>query len=234
MPGYVVHISESYKILARLSKDSRIDSSWRERFIVGNLLPDTRLRREKCISHFWDPGEADKLAKGPNLKRFIDKYGDSPDDPIIFGYLSHLYLDRRYVCEFWPRNMKFLDAQGREAERERDITTVRILRSGEEVPVEEFFSDHYYYGDYMKMNAYFIRKYHIQTPRWQEIGDIPIREVRLRDLDRICSSLEAHIHDSHPGDERKLKVFDLDEFETFMQEACCGFLDNYCKSLRKG
>ena len=69
MPGYVIHIAQAYRILDILGEVRKLSPAWREAFVTGNLLPDTRLKAEKGISHFWNPGDQDKIAKAPDQMR---------------------------------------------------------------------------------------------------------------------------------------------------------------------
>jgi len=229
MPGYVVHMAEAYRILSALSRGHEISADWRERFITGNLLPDTRLRGDKYISHFWNPDDMEKLAKAPDISLFTEKYGTSPDNPVLFGYLSHLYLDACYVKKFWPTIIEFYGSDGQREEKSARISCVKILKTGTTVPIGSFFSERYYYGDYTKMNCYFIDKYQIVPPRWEQIHDFSMDETRLEDMAAVCSALGKLRNMCSMGDEKNIKVFDLDRLETFIAETGEDFLAAYCR-----
>lgn len=224
MPGYVIHIAQAYRILDILEKVHHLPPGWREAFVTGNLLPDTRLKAEKGISHFWNPKDLDKIAKAPDLSLFLDKYGDKLDEPVLLGYLSHLFLDTLYVERFWPKIISFQDEDGTQREKSSEISRVFVNRLGKTVPVADFFSEKYYYGDYTKMNAYFMDKYRIRSPRWEEVRGFSMNEVRLTDMALICSELKVLRERCRRGDEENLKVFCLEDLEVFMEETCREFL----------
>ena len=227
MPGFVVHLAEAYTILDRLDGSVDFSQEARERFITGNLLPDTRLRGEKHISHFWDPADFGKLAKTPDIHRFLEKYGSSRD-PLLLGDLSHLYLDAEYVKNFWPGVFRFYDSKGQPQVMTDRISQVKILKSGLMVPVDEFFSEKYYYGDYTKMNSYFINKYHIKRPQWEQIRDFPMDEVKLSDMSLLCRGLDKVTKLCHKGDEKDIRVFELDKLEAFALDCSEAFIRTYC------
>ena len=107
MPGYIMHLAEERMILDKISEMLPISESWEQRFRTGTLLPDTKLRDEKPLSHFWKPEEADLLARLPDLKAFTEKYASQLQDPLVFGYLAHLHLDLLYLRDFWPAYIRF-------------------------------------------------------------------------------------------------------------------------------
>ena len=156
MPGYLIHLAEAELILDKMRKLRQTDDAFEQAFLTGTLLPDTRLKGEKRFSHFWDPDKLECLALGPDLARFTDKYGQRLNEPVMLGYLAHLHLDARYVTEYWPTVMAFYGCTGEPEYRKAHIAEVEIKRLQKCVPVSQFFSIDYYYGDYTKLNGYFI------------------------------------------------------------------------------
>lgn len=49
MPGYVIHLAEAELILDKMRKLRQIDDAFEQAFLTGTLLPDTRLKGEKCF-----------------------------------------------------------------------------------------------------------------------------------------------------------------------------------------
>ena len=45
MPGFIIHLTEAAMIMEHMKKQP--DSDWKQEFLLGNLLPDTRLGRIK-------------------------------------------------------------------------------------------------------------------------------------------------------------------------------------------
>lgn len=53
MPGFIIHLTEAAMIMEHM--EVQPDADWKQEFLLGNLLPDTRLGKDKAISHFWAP-----------------------------------------------------------------------------------------------------------------------------------------------------------------------------------
>ncbi len=228
MPGFIMHMVESRLILDQLEKERHLTDEWKEAFLTGNLLPDTRLLEGKRWSHFWDESHLYQIARAPQIRLFEDKYHPSADEPLIFGYYSHLYLDMHYVNEYWPTVFSFLGEDGGEKIKAADISRVHVKRTGEEIGIAQFFSPEYYYGDYTKMNDYFIRKYRVSMPDWRSVDPVPMEEVRLSDM-YLIENLYQHVTEcSHMGDEKRTKVFEIDSVEEFLHWSAKHFLTAHC------
>ena len=100
---------------------------------------------------------------------------------------------------------------------------VEILKNGQRVPLKEFFSPALYYGDYGRMNGYFVRKYCIRKPEWKEITDFHMDEVKLADMEKICEGLDWLFAHCSPDDDPELKVFDLKQFDDFIRRSADEF-----------
>ena len=218
-------------ILDILRSKQELPEQWAAHFMTGNLLPDTRLLKEKRISHFWNPENAGLLAQAPDLELFLGKYRPDMDDPLLLGYLMHLDLDARYVHNFWPRCMAFYNSEGQPETVSERVAEVEILKTGQRVPLKEFFSPGFYYGDYSRMNGYFVRKYHIHPPEWQDILDFHMDEVNLDDMEKICRDLNWLISHCGPDDEPELKVFDLQQFDSFIRRSAEEFARQYLQKM---
>lgn len=226
MPGYVMHLAEAELILKRIREKRSIDAAFEQAFLTGTLLPDTRLKGEKRYSHFWDPDQLERLALGPDLARFTNKYGSRLNEPVILGYLAHLHLDARYVQTYWPTVIAFYGCHGEPEYRKAYIAEVEIKRLHRRVPVNAFFSLEYYYGDYTKLNGYFIEKYHLRVPEWADISMQPPDEVNIQDMQMICRELAHLKKECQAGDENQIQVFDLSSLENFMAASA----EDFCKT----
>lgn len=229
MPGYVMHLAEVDMVLGMLSERQELSDDWVQRFVTGNLLPDTRLLKEKYISHFWDPGKAGQIAQAPDLELFMKKYRQDLDDPILLGYLMHLDMDEKYVHDFWPHSIAFYNSEGKPETIRARVAEVEILKSGRRVPLKEFFSPALYYGDYGRMNGFFARKYHIRMPEWKQITDFHMDEVKLTDMEHICEGLDWLFAHCSPDDNPTLEVFDLQEFDGFIRKCAVEFAQEYLR-----
>ncbi len=227
MPGYIMHLAEERLILDKISEMRPVSESWEQRFRTGTLLPDTKLRDEKPLSHFWKAEEADLLARLPDLNAFTGKYAAQLQDPLVFGYLAHLHLDLLYLRDFWPAYIRFYNAGGTEEPVRANVKSVLILKTHQHVPIDEFFSPTWYYGEYGKLNYYFMDRYKVTLPDWQHVGTCTIEEVKMDDLAMILSHVGAHLESCRPGDDKALQIFDRDEVDSFIAAAAERFMSVY-------
>ncbi len=225
MPGYTMHLAEASQLLPKLGKYYPVaDPVWRNRFLIGTLLPDTKIREGKQYTHFWNPDDLVRLARAPEMARFYRKYGARLEEPCMLGYWAHLYLDTCYVNSYWPSMLTFYDENGRESDRMDEIRQVRIAKSGELVPVGRFYSVDYYYGDYNRMNGYFFGKYPIEVPVWDEDLDPGMEEVEIRHMHRVLGEMEQLVASLPATKEEgvrqaeQAKAFDVPDFDRFIME----------------
>lgn len=231
MPGYVMHLAEADMILTAIRGKKALSDQWEEHFLTGNLLPDTRLLKEKRISHFWNPAELGLIAKAPDLSLFLDKYHPDMEDPVMLGYLTHLYLDARYVHDYWPRCMAFYNREGKRETAADQVAQVEILKTGRRLPPSVFFSPRYYYGDYGRMNGFFVSRYHIHKPRWKDIEGFHMDEVKLEDMEIISKNMDWLLAHCGREEELSLEVFDIEEFDSFIRETAEQFMQEYLQDI---
>lgn len=219
MPGYILHLTESKLILKELKEEGfTFSDEWINAFLLGSLLPDTKRKKEKITSHFWNPEDLVKQAIAPNLDIFFARYQSELKGPLMLGYLSHLDLDACFVNTFWPSMWEFLDADEQVQVLQEKIRFAHLKKSGVIIPVADFFSSSYYYGDYSRMNAYLLHKYELSVPLYDSSLGCPITEVDLTDLKEVLSELKHLCDTVEPGAEKDLAVFDLPSLEEFIEE----------------
>lgn len=217
MPGYILHLTEAKTIVKELQLEGySLSDEWVNAFYLGNLLPDTKIKREKITSHFWNPESLIRQAIAPDLDRFFQKYRSQLKGPLILGYLSHLHLDACFVNSFWPSMWLFLDEEKNPETLQEHIRYAWLKVSNKEIPVKDFFSSAYYYGDYSRMNAYLLNKYRLNVPVYDSALDCPVEEVHIDDLKTVLEELQYLCDTVQPGAEKELTVFDLPSLEKFI------------------
>ena len=216
-----MHLTESKMIQRLLAGTNILPEGTVALFETGVLLPDTKRKKEKYTSHFWNDADLNKLAIAPDLGLFLAKYQGRLTEPLLMGYYAHLHLDWRFVEALWPRCFQFLDGAGRESSLWDEIRQVRILDRDITVPVNDFYSDAWYYGDYSRMNSYFQKKYCLTVPKsepaqWDRLG---MDEVRVEDLEAVFSEISLLFAGKAGHKNEPLRVFSLDGLERFLQES---------------
>ena len=153
MPGYILHLTAARMFLDTLPKSDPLRSrpDLQNDFYIGNLLPDTV--NNKTASHFWDPRYLDRMVIWPRPEEFRQKYQAHMHEPVYFGYYLHLYIDKVFFSGYLPQVVEYLDENGHPAELRGDICSVRLKKTGQLIPPEQYLSEEYYYGDYTKMNT---------------------------------------------------------------------------------
>ena len=59
---------------------------------LGSVLPDICNEKDHSISHYQEK----VLERLANLDKFVEKYRDKIDNPILVGYLIYILIDRFY------------------------------------------------------------------------------------------------------------------------------------------
>lgn len=220
MPGYVLHLVHGEMILRQRS--FHFSDMEKEQFRMGLLMPDVSQtnREKKDIAHFLSPDTRGKVLEYPDLDLF--PYKKELSQPFVIGYAAHLFLDRAFYSDYFIRYVHFLDADGKETDKETDVKSVYLETSNRLISVKEFFSEKYLYGDYTKLNHYFINKYNITIPD-NVFCEYPVEEVSDGDFSLIQKKLESYLNlfcgDMHT------KVFKAESVETAIQNYAVGFLD---------
>ena len=221
MPGFMIHLAEAEMLMNYMKV--KPDLEWRRDFLMGNLLPDTRLGADKKISHFWDEISMENIARAPKLARFLHKYGHRLDEPVVLGYYAHLYLDERYVNAYWPTILEFQDVNDQMEPRKDYIHHVLLKQKNKIIPFEEFFSVENYYGDYTRSNHWLVERYGIVPPKFSVLSDVHMDEVRVEDLQRVIEELHHIYACGHEGDEKDMRVFELESLDDFVRKTAKEF-----------
>ncbi len=87
MPSHKIHLALAKKVNDKLNLD--LDS-----VMLGSVLPDICIEKDHQVSHF-QVGEKD-LEGLANPDKFIKKYKNKLNNPVMIGYLTHLLADRFY------------------------------------------------------------------------------------------------------------------------------------------
>ena len=211
MPGYILHLTAA-KMFWDRAKDKNLYNE--NDFYVGNLLPDAT--SDKKVSHFRNPEFYGNMIEYPDLDLFLDKYRDNLEDSAAFGYYFHLYVDRCYFKDYFPKHFTSLDDQLNAASKLSDVTKFRVEATGEIIPRARFFSEEYYYGDFTKMNNYLIERFGLRFDLNLPKGKYIIEEIRYEDISFVLKQLEEFTETPIEA-VNNLKVFDLKDLLEFLK-----------------
>lgn len=219
MPGFILHLTAAKLLLDKL--ETPIDQN---AFYIGNLLPDTVT--DKTQSHFRSPLRRTKRIEYPELEPFYNKYQDLLHDSSVLGYFYHLYIDRTFFMEYLPKVVTFLDKDGAESDEISLVTHAYLKRTDKQIPVQEFLSDSYYYGDFTKMNTYLLNRYQLPMKLDTNVANPGIEEVEYSDVAKALTQLQGYLGVPESA-VQELRVFDVEELCDFLNEATENFLRQY-------
>lgn len=224
MPGYIIHLTEAKLIENRIFSKNIISQSvkedWKELFEYGTLLPDATKKENKLRTHFIGEREKNAIIRVPDLFVFISQYSSNLTKPLVCGYFAHLYLDYMFFNKFLPRYVTFFDTYGKEEESLSEVSYAWIHKEQKKVAWREFFSEEYLYGDYTKLNWYFIDKYHLKIPRNlsnQICLENIIQEAAECDYGIVVNKLSRFLVKENKFC-NDLKVFSKEELERFLED----------------
>lgn len=217
MPGFILHLTAAKMALERL--DSSVN---RNDFLFGNLAPD--VFKEKTASHFRNPSRYGERIEYPDLDLFVEKYGDLLHDSSCLGYYFHLYIDRCFFKEYLPRIVTFLDQDEHVASKMDLVVWAKVAKTGEMIPVQKFFSEEYYYGDFTLMNRYLVERYQISFAIDTDVKNPGIEEVDYALVAGLLEKLEGWL-DVPSEAVCDLKVFDVEDLIGFLENAVAKWFD---------
>lgn len=227
MPGVYFHLCEAKLITRYIHSSPRSfpftgQPGWENDFTIGSILPDASPREFKYKTHFWHPRDFSHVVIAPSLEAWLNTYPNAISHPQLIGYLSHLHLDRQYFTRYLPRHVRFINASGNEEKELAQVTEAVIIRTGEHLPVRQFFSPEYFYGDYIRINPYLVEKYHLSMPAYP-VGNWPIQETDLSSYKYFCKVASQELVSEQRF--RPIQIFDRDDFEQFLSTTARQFVD---------
>lgn len=218
MPGYILHLTAAKMFLNRMKREQIMEMSKKDEnnFLIGNLLPDTT--KIKSRSHFRDPKYYDHMVEYPETAWFMDKYHDILYNPSVYGYLFHLYIDRKFFKDYMPKIVEFRNEEDQIEVRRDKVKYVILKRTGEKISKEDFFSEKYYYGDYTNMNTYLVHRYQIPIRLDPEVKNPGVEEVSYQDVKKVLKELEGYLKVPEKA-VKNVRVFDVEDLLLFLEES---------------
>lgn len=214
MPGYILHLAAARIYLNKIVDIDRIkfDKKSENDFYVGNLLPDTA--KDKKYSHFRDPEYQDRMIEWPHPKRFWNKYKSLWENAVCLGYYHHLYVDKMFLKYYLPQVVEYYDKNGNTTEIHSCVDYVLLKKSGKKIPVDEYLSEQYYYGDYTKMNTYLMERFQLPE-KLDPVKNPGIEEVNCTNPELIMEELREYKR--FPASAvNELNVFDIETLISFL------------------
>lgn len=229
MPGYILHLTAAQMLLDMLPAYPDLTNKFTSAndFLIGNLLPDTT--SVKAASHFRNPIYRNKMMEYPDLAAFLDKYRHLLHDASCLGYYFHLYIDRAFFKDYIPQVATFFDAAGNITDIKKEVAMIYLKKQDCRVPLTDYLSENYYYGDYTKMNTYLTERYHIPLHLDTNVINPGIEEVNYSDVKNVLAELHSYL--SVPASAvNDVTVFDVETLLKFLHEKTEEFLSDILPS----
>lgn len=226
MPAWEMHIA----IANRVNKILNLDD---ELFIIGNVMPDAEgyvikdpsVKVAYAVSHYAEHNIEGVKEVLPKYQRFIQKYNNKMNNPIVMGYFVHILTD------FYWNRMTFKNYYIRNNEGE----TIGIkLNNGKELFCSKDERRILKQTDFSNFSSYLVNNGRLYIPNLRKnkiidnikiIEEIPLTE---KDVEKTIDYLE-NINKKRKNIE-EYKVFTKEKFQEEF-ENCIQFILKEIESL---
>ena len=222
MPAWGVHLRTANDLLKYIKLDENS-------FLMGNLIADAEryvinnfsVYIPYEISHFGERVILDgHMQTLPGIERFIEKYKNKFNNPMIVGYLTHLLTDYFWNSTF-HRKYVILNEKGQSIGLK--------LNNGTEIFCEHDERVHKKHNDFWIFENYVNNTFKLKTPKYEEclleqikeIDEIPFNEEDLKKIEKYTS--EKHINANVT---ENYIIFNKQEMEEDYKE-CIKFIMKY-------
>ena len=219
MPSYVIHHIAGTKLLDKY----KVSDKKKGLFLLGNLIPDSiktlgnetdpikvkelrdkyykEIQHEKNATHFRRKEDFNKNVQLCYLEDFLAKYGHLIDDPTVFGYYYHLFVDNYFFSTVFDETFECLDSNGNKTDLSADTRTYKILLEKYGVSFDE--------GELRKVLPFFINP--------------GIEEVDYANIEAVFRETNGYIAESKAALDTSLNVFDQDKVVSFINDVSTKF-----------
>ena len=212
MPGILYHLSFAEEVFRKLSPTSIDKIS----FMSGNLIPD--LATDKKVSHYRRNASVNGFFV-PDMEQ-VKKDLFVPNNPIVFGMYSHLYLDYYFIEEFLIPEFIW------------DTKEMKVInpRNNNQWDVKTFFSHSGMYGAYTEINQLLVKDGHVSLSTVKEIPELlPNTGIKVFDTRRDKtwkSELKEYLAQKkdYTGE-----IFDYDRLWTCIEKIATQFVQDISK-----
>lgn len=244
MPGYMMHlcegtyIKENILVSGRSAVDTVISRALTSvfsspdltnEFLLGTVLPDAVA--DKSLTHFRPSWQDNLITKYPDMGCLTEQYAPEDLTAADLGILAHLYMDSIYVEEFWPRYFQFEDSSGTPTCVSEDIDHVKMTAASRQsegtiIPIRDFFSDRYFYGDYNITNPLFQADFAPVIPDIVPVS-LTISQCKVFSPDMLRRDLSHFISAGPYIQGKTTNVFPYNDLKEFIASCADRFLYLY-------
>ncbi len=253
MPSFAIHNICGLELLKKLD----VDEGNKNKFIIGNILPDVSriskynelddigkrkaIQKRKKETHFRN--NTDKIVEYPNCSVFLNKYRDYIENDIItLAYFFHLYTDYYYFKYVFSKIITFLDENYEVTDIKSNFKYVKINKTNEIVLGKDFFNKKNpkgIYKEYSRCNSYLARKYDCKVDIYELIDFIDqngflthIEETNSLYAYYAIRKLEKYVNEIDV-DDCELLIFRKEDLDNLVDDVVDNFILEYGYLLDK-
>ena len=226
MPGFILHMTSARMLMQQSDKTSPLhyDEETQKKLFIGSILPDAST--DKRVSHFREKKSFGTIIEYPDPSLFYNKYKDLLSDPVCLGFYFHLYIDYRFFTDYLPNIVVYMDDNGWNTMDIHKVTQVYVKKTGLTVPIKQFLSKEYYYGDYTKMNTYLIHKYNLPMNLNPKIENPGIEEANIPGLSVMLDMMHGFLNVPESA-AMETQVFDMKELLDLLEKWTQDFIESF-------
>lgn len=228
MASYVLHHIAGNILLDKY----KLSDEKKALFLMGNLIPDSGNRKEMEKSHFYRKEDFSLNFQKPHLEDFISKYGSLIDNPTVFGYYYHLFVEYCIFDMLYGNAFTCIDYFGIETDDWADTKKYKIKKNKTILSPEDFWSNNFFSGDaFSKINRVLLEYYGIEFDeaelrKFISLFKNPgIEEVDCSNIESIFSKFQSSINEAKSLRKFDLRVFDEDKVIKFIDDVVSKFSD---------
>lgn len=265
MASFVIHTLAAESLLKEIENKYGVSLSNDDinKLLLGNLIVDSlkldmtipdnlqgqelvdykmelkrKNRQEKISTHFRNIDDEENVLKIPQPQYFISKYKDLlTKDISVIGYLFHLYTDRYFFSNLFPKTFISLTEDGKETTKEKESHSICILKNNKIVSDKVFWtgtSPLSIYSDYTILNKLLLEYYGtsfnpdtlVEFAK-KNFNNPGIEEVDYRNIIELILKTKTFIEESYTTPDTELNVFNEEIVKEFIHEVSINFLTEY-------
>ena len=265
MASFVIHYIVGSKVLSILENEYGVVLSERQKqkFLLGNLIPDSSklkfeimegetekdakwrfkqlVQIEKKETHFRSDDDANLCIQVPVLEKFISKYGNLLGSDISsLGYLAHLYTDKYWFEDLFPKTFETLDDDFKPTNYLKEATKIKVTKTGNIFSLKEFWGNKgegSIYEDYTIMNKMLLGVNGITFDAEKLISmssgfiNPGIKEVDYDNIVKVIKKTASFIEESCNMENKSLSVFIDEKVIIFIEMCARRFIEDNFKYL---
>ena len=254
MASFVVHYLCGLKMCTFIEEKFScvLSKAENNEFLLGNFMPDSsrllfehfegtplewkeEVQKEKISTHFRNPIRSLYCIQYPSLTLFLSKYGELFYKHLsVLGYFFHLYTDRYFFQDLFPRSFQFLDVSLRPTLVKSRARFVKIFKNNVLYRVNEFWDHGGIYQDYTIMNALLLGQEDfsldfdsLEIYARDHFVNPGISEVDYFKVGPVLKQTKKYVNESLELESLDLSVFSLEDILNFMDRLVYRFWDDY-------